>query len=209
MSDEGERGGGIYVHYPFCVHRCPFCDFTLITPRNIPHQSYTDALISELTGRAASLKGPAQTLYIGGGTPSLWSLGELGRFLDAVRREPGLVAEAEITIEANPTEVSAPWLSEILARGINRVSLGIQSLRDDLLRSLERTHDAAQALWALDLLLSSDLGSVSMDMMFGIEGQTAEAWSVDRGQVRSLGVPHLSVYGLTGAEGTPLGDRVR
>jgi len=209
VSDEGELTGGIYVHYPFCVHRCPFCDFNLITPRKIPHGTYTDALLSELNARAPSMLGPAQTLYIGGGTPSLWALGDLGRFLDAVRDRPGLSEDAEITIEANPTEVSAPWLREILAMGINRVSLGVQALRDDLLRSLERTHDARAAMSSIDALLSSGLRSVSMDLLFGIEGQRPDIWEADLREVQSMGVPHLSVYGLTLEEGTPLWDRVR
>lgn len=201
--------GGIYVHYPFCVHRCPFCDFTLITPREIPHQGYTDSLISELHHRGSTLGGEAQTLYLGGGTPSLWSMGELGRFLEAVRETPGLADGAEITIEANPSEVTDEWLKQVIALGINRVSLGMQSFRDVHLAFMERTHKAADGLRALDLLLASDRISVSMDLIFGVQSQTLEGWREDIVRALALGVPHLSVYGLTVEEGTPLWDRVR
>jgi len=206
---DAEPGGGIYVHYPFCLHRCPFCDFTLITPRQIPHGGYTDALISELARRGPALDGPARTLYIGGGTPSLWALEELKRFIGAVRQHPGLTEGAEITIEANPSEVTPAWLDAIRAAGINRVSLGVQALRDDLLIPLERTHDTQMALAAVDLLLTSDLLSVSMDLIFGLEGQTLEAWNEDLRHAIQLGLPHLSVYALTVERGTPLWDRVR
>lgn len=195
-------GGGIYVHFAYCTRRCSYCDFALATPRSIPAGAYTDALVAELATKVDSLGGPAGTLYLGGGTPSLWPLAELERFMAAVYAAPGLEAGAEVTIEANPDEVDERWLDAVIDLGVNRVSLGVQSLDDGTLTALTRTHDAAAAEAALsrlaDAFESGRLASFSVDLIYGLAGQTLAAW---RQQLTSVvgrwGPPHLSLYALT------------
>jgi oxygen-independent coproporphyrinogen-3 oxidase len=206
--------GGIYVHFAYCTHRCVYCDFALATPRTIPAARYTDALVAELASKAETLGGPARTLYIGGGTPSLWPTAELGRFLRAVRAAPGIAEGAEITIEANPEEVTDAWLEEVLALGVNRISLGVQSFDAAALAALSRTHGVAAAEAALARLQAAHrrgaLASFSLDLMYGLGGQTLARWL---GQLEAVvdrfDPPHLSLYALTVEAPTVLGLRVR
>ena len=144
--------GGLYVHLPYCEHHCSYCDFVVATPRRIPQVAYTDALLAELTFRAPSLPEGASTLYLGSGTPSLWDVAQLSRFLSAVRETPGLTPGAEVTLEANPNEVTPQRLEALGALGINRISLGVQSFQDTLLPRIDRRHDGAQALRACQLI---------------------------------------------------------
>ena len=134
---------GIYVHFPYCTHRCTYCDFTLQTPRRVPGERYADLVLRELALRAPSASGPAPTFYVGGGTPSLWAPRELGRVLDGVRATLGLAAGAEVTVEANPDQVDAAWVAGVRAAGVNRVSLGVQALDDAQLEALTRRHRVA------------------------------------------------------------------
>ncbi len=209
-SQEADNGqaGGIYVHFPFCTHRCNYCDFVLTTPKTVPVERYTDGLIAELSLRADGLHVPARTLYIGGGTPSLWPPQALARFVDAVRRRPGLAAGAEVTVEANPRQVDAAWIAGVRAAGITRVSLGIQALRDDLLAGITRRHSGAGGLDALKRLLDADFQSVSADLMFGLAGQQLTDWRSDLDRIADTGVPHLSIYNLTVEPRTALAKAV-
>lgn len=195
---------GIYVHFPYCTHRCTYCDFALQTPRNIPQRPYTDALLAELALRAPGVVGPAPTLYIGGGTPSLWALPELARFVAAARERVGIADGAEVTLEANPNQVDDAWVEGVLALGVNRVSLGVQALRDDHLAALTRRHSAAHAVATVRRLAAAGLRSYSFDLIFGVPGQTLARWRDDLARAVDLGAPHLSVYGLTVEPGTVL-----
>ncbi len=202
--------GGVYVHFPFCLHRCFYCDFNTYTPPTIPHRAYADAVLRELDHRASWLPGPARSLYFGGGTPSLWDPAELGRVVEAVRQRPGLEAGAEITLEANPGEVTAEAVNAWQEAGVNRVSLGVQSLRDKLLRAVDRRHDAATAHQAARLLARGGLESWSLDLIFGLPGQDPATWAEDVTRVvEELAPPHLSVYALGVEAGTPLERLVR
>ena len=202
--------GGVYVHFPYCRHHCAYCDFNVATPRNIPQQAYTDAVVAELGRRAHALPTPADTLYVGGGTPSLWALSELQRVADKARATPGLTADAEVTIEANPAEVTGEWLAGIQALGFNRVSLGVQAMRDGLLAAADRRHDVVAARRAVDLIRAAGLRSWSMDLMFGLAGQTPRGWVGDVLQAAdTLRPPHLSVYALTVEPRTRLAWQVR
>jgi oxygen-independent coproporphyrinogen-3 oxidase len=167
------------------------------TPRRIPQVRFTDAILAELDLRAPALGGPAETLYLGGGTPSLWEPEQLARVLSAVRTSPGLVDDAEITLEANPNDVTAGRLALLRDLGITRLSVGVQSFQDALLVQIERRHDARCALEACQLVAEAGLESHSIDLIFGLPGQSAEAWMEDVATAVSLGPPHLSVYGLT------------
>lgn len=209
---------GLYVHFPWCVHRCPYCDFVLTTARVPPSEAYTDALLAELAHRRQTeWDGALGTLYIGGGTPSLWEPRALARFVAAVA--PELVASAERTLEANPEQVDDEWLEAITALGFNRVSLGVQSLDAEALTHLGRGHGPDGAARALDRLADAHaggrLGSFSVDLMYGwrrsdgrpqeVEGLLAEATAI----VTRWRPPHLSCYALTVEPRTVLGRKVR
>lgn len=189
--------GGLYVHFPYCEHHCSYCDFVVATPRTIPQARFTDAILAEIATRAGGLGQPAQTLYLGGGTPSLWEPDQLARVLEAVGRHPGLAPEAEVTLEANPSEVSVERLSALRRLGITRISVGVQSFQDALLVRIERRHDGATALRACRLIADAGFRSYSLDLIFGLPGQSLEAWTSDLNTVLELQPPHVSVYGLT------------
>lgn len=206
--------GGLYVHFAYCARRCVYCDFALATPKSIPADRYTDALIAELAGVAPTLGGPARTFYVGGGTPSLWPTTELARFLAAARTSPGIAPDAECTLEANPEEVTDTWLADVIGLGINRISLGIQSLDDGQLTQLSRVHGRAGAIAALERLhdahAANRLRSYSIDLMYGLPGQTLDQWASDLTTLLDrYAPPHLSLYALTVEPTTVLGLRIR
>jgi oxygen-independent coproporphyrinogen-3 oxidase len=201
--------GGIYIHFPYCGHRCNYCDFNVATPKNPPQGRYTEAIIAELAWRGQSHPGPYKSLYIGGGTPSLWRPSLLRLVLEAARQVPGLAPDAEVTLEANPNEVTAEFLDQYLETGINRISLGVQSLRNEHLHTLDRRHRAKEVEGAIVALNQAGLSSYSIDMIFGVSGQTVHGWKEDLNRLVSWDVPHLSLYGLTLEERTQLAWLVR
>jgi len=214
MTQTLSTSAGIYIHFAYCARRCVYCDFALATPKNIPADRYTDALLAELAATAHTLPGPARTLYVGGGTPSLWPVRELARFLAAARTSPGIAPDAEITLEANPEEVDDAWLAAVTGLGVNRISLGVQSLDDGELTALSRMHGVAGAIAAADRIAaayaSKTLASFSIDLMFGLPGQTLAAWLAQLGHaVDRFDPPHLSLYALTIEPTTVLGLRIR
>lgn len=200
--------GGIYVHFPYCEHRCTYCDFVIATPRIIPQRRFTEALLAELKLRAPQLMGPAKSLYLGGGTPSLWAPDELARVIAAIRAEPGLCEGAEVTLEANPNDLNEERLALFKALGVNRISLGVQSFTDELLATIGRTHTGAQAIEACRAIENAAFASYSIDLIFGLPGQNLSLWQADLSQALELDPPHLSVYGLTVEPRTPLAAQV-
>ena len=209
MDGERPKSGGIYVHFPFCTHRCFYCDFNVFTPPSIPHTAYTDAVLEELAFRARGLEQPARSLYFGGGTPSLWETTEIGRVVDAVRRSPGLMPEAEVTLEANPSDVSESRLAALLDVGINRLSLGVQAVDDPILKAADRRHDAKTAVEAVEAAMRAGFQSVTVDLMFGLPTQGLKQWQDTLNRVAAWDVPHLSIYALTVEPRTPLARLVR
>lgn len=197
MRPDEPAARGVYVHFPYCTHRCVYCDFTLQTPRVVPGARYADLVVRELELRRGVLVGPAETLYVGGGTPSLWAVADLARVIAAVRDQPGLAPGAEVTVEANPDQVDDAWVAGVRAAGVDRVSLGVQALRDPLLTALTRRHAVAGALAAITRLRGGGFTSWSVDLMFGLPGQTLAGWREDVARMVALEPPHLSVYGLT------------
>jgi len=193
----GAVAGGIYVHFPYCTHRCTYCDFTLQTPRRVPGARYADLVLAELALRAPGAVGPAPSFYVGGGTPSLWAVDALARVLDGVRGTVGLAEGAEVTLEANPDQVDDAWVRGVRALGVNRVSLGVQALDDALLEALTRGHRVAGAERALARVAGGGFDSYSVDFICGLPGQTAAGWAADLQRIVDLGAPHLSIYGLT------------
>ncbi len=208
LDADWSSGGGIYVHFPFCVHRCFYCDFNVFTPPRVPHRRYTDAVLSELVGRSDLLEGPARSLYIGGGTPSLWDPREVQRLIDAAAQRPGLRADAEVTLEANPSDITRERLVDYRTAGVNRVSIGVQATDDKILKAADRRHSALTARRAVEFALDAGFQSVTLDLIFGLPTQTQGQWRETLDEVLRWDVPHLSIYALTVEERTPLAKMV-
>ncbi len=190
---------GLYFHIPFCAKRCPYCDFAFVVRKNPPFARFTDALLGEL----ASARPPApETIYFGGGTPSLLPPHEMERILEAIVIKTG----AELTLEANPEDIDA--LSALSRLGINRLSLGVQALDDRILQTLGRIHDARAARAAVTEAVRL-VGNVSADLIFGIPDLRTEKLLDAARFLIGEGVSHLSAYGLTVHEGTRLAKDLR
>jgi oxygen-independent coproporphyrinogen-3 oxidase len=223
---ERERRLGLYVHIPFCTAKCRYCDFNSYAGQESLIPAYTQALIreAEMWSAACSSAGGgqtrpwrarlgrstagggwrAETLFFGGGTPSLMPLVELERILERLRRYLGLTPDAEVTLEANPGTVDELYLSRLREMGVNRLSLGVQSFREHELAFLGRIHSAEEARSAYRAARSAGFDNVSLDLIFGLPGQTAGRWLESLDQAIGLGAEHLSLYPLTVEDGTPL-----
>jgi oxygen-independent coproporphyrinogen III oxidase len=183
---------GAYVHVPYCAHRCAYCSFVAVTGRET-EGAYFDAVVREARVRAGEVAGPLDTVYFGGGTPSFAEPASLGRVLGALREAFGVESGAEVTAEANPDDLCEARLAALAGLGVNRLSVGVQSLRDGELLPLERRHDARAAIGALRRAVALGL-RVSADLMIGIPGQTRESLGESLGQILAEGVGHVSVY---------------
>jgi len=188
-----------YVHVPFCRHRCGYCDFAIVTGRDDLIERYVAALHEELRRLGDPL--PLDTLYLGGGTPSHLGPDGLRRLFDILHERLVPAADAEVTVEANPADVTEPLVAALRAAGTTRVSLGAQSLDAATLRSLDRDHAPADVRQAVDRLLAAGL-TVSVDLMTAAPGQTPADLERDLEAVTALGTQHLSVYCLTWEKGT-------
>lgn len=191
----------IYIHIPYCHARCAYCDFySTVTRGKI--DLYVDCLINELRSRAQEWQGePLKSLYIGGGTPSLLPLPLLGRLLGEM---PIGTETEEITIEANPEDVTADWVRYVASSPINRVSMGVQSLNDEQLRFIGRRHTAAQAVSAVKTLRDGGINNISLDLIYGLPGQDLESWHMSLQGLLELRPEHLSAYLLSYERGTRL-----
>jgi oxygen-independent coproporphyrinogen-3 oxidase len=191
---------GLYVHVPFCVTRCGYCDFFSTTDRALTAR-YVDAVLAEHAARPAFP--PFATLYLGGGTPSALPLPDLVRLIRGLSH-PTL---AEVTVEANPDDVTPAWLAAVKDAGVNRLSLGIQSLDDPTLRFLGRRHDAARAVSAVREARAAGLANLSLDFIYALPGQDVRAWIRTLDAAIALRAEHLSCYQLTVEPHTPFGRR--
>ncbi len=201
--------GMVYVHVPFCASRCIYCDFysTIQTPEN--RVGYTRAACEEIRRRAQGFPAKEiQSVYFGGGTPSQLGVDQLGEILSAVRRSFCVCEDSEITIEANPDDITPEFARQLKALGFNRASLGVQSFNDATLHLLNRRHTAAQARQAVQMLCESGIKNMSIDLIYGLPGQTIEQFRHDLAEAFSLPISHLSSYALTMEEGTPLARKV-
>jgi oxygen-independent coproporphyrinogen-3 oxidase len=205
-----KRRGSVYVHFPWCLAKCPYCDFvSYAAPReSIDHVGYADAVLREIDGRAAIAAGglTIASVFFGGGTPSLWEPRELGRVLARVRERFTCTEDLEVTVECNPTSLDRDRARAMRAVGVGRVSIGTQSLRQDQLKFLGRLHDASGARAAIDDALASGMPRVSTDMIFGLPGQTPEDARDQALTLADLGLAHLSCYQLTIEPGTQFGE---
>lgn len=204
---------GVYVHYPYCAKRCPYCDFNVVQPGpdGRPDVRYRDAVLAELSARAPGFagRGGAVSLYFGGGTPALWAPECIASVVEAVRSVVGLVDGAEITLEANPHEADEGTLSALRQAGINRLSLGTQSFDDDLLERLGRQNRRSDNLRCVEAARKTGFDNLSLDLVQGAAGQSLEAALNDVRAVLALEPEHVSTYELTVHEGTPFGARSR
>ncbi|MBQ1178929.1 MAG: radical SAM family heme chaperone HemW [Bacteroidaceae bacterium] len=197
---------GIYIHVPFCQSRCAYCDFystTLLTHRAM----YVDTLCRELRHRLPELQGQKiETIYFGGGTPSTLTIDELSKILRCIKESATLnnSINQEITLEANPDDLKDEYVQGLLTLPINRISLGIQSFHNPTLRLVGRRHTAQEAIDAVLRLQQAGLTNISIDLIYGLPGETIDDWSYSLDQAISLGVKHISAYHLTYEEGTRL-----
>lgn len=205
-----EQPLGVYVHFPWCLQKCPYCDFySLATERPaIPHAAYADAVLRELERRAPALAEPPPlgSVFFGGGTPSLWEPRELGRVLSRILELFPARGRVEVTAECNPSSFDERRAAELAEAGVNRVSLGAQSLDAERLAFLGRLHDGAGALAAVRTALRAGFSRVSADLIFGVAGQSPEAARDEVRAVAELGPTHLSAYALTVEPGTRFGQ---
>ncbi len=193
---------GIYIHWPFCAAKCPYCDFNSHVKREIGEERYLAAILRELSFYAELASGRrVSSVFFGGGTPSLMLPSTVERILDGIAALWALEPDAEITLEANPSSVEAGRFSDIRRAGVNRVSLGVQSLRDDQLRFLGRLHDVAEARAAIGVA-HEHFDRVSFDLIYARPGQTAEEWRTELKEALALAAGHLSLYQLTIEPGT-------
>ena len=193
----------LYVHWPFCLSKCPYCDFNSHVRESVDQARWRDALLRELDHFAALLPGATITsIFFGGGTPSLMPPETAAAVIDRASACWTLAEDAEITLEANPTSTEAARLEDFRAAGINRVSLGVQALDDDALCFLGRGHDAAEARQAV-ALAQRIMPRTSFDLIYARPGQTVEAWRDELTEALSFAGDHLSLYQLTIEKGTP------
>lgn len=193
----------LYIHVPFCIRKCIYCDFISVPYDRTLAKRYADALFAELRMRKDTA-GELKTVYLGGGTPSLMPEVFFERLFSSIRDDLVISPSAEITIEANPGTINGSKIDTLLSLGINRVSIGVQSLADEELRTLGRVHTSAEAISSAKLVKDLGVNNISLDLMYGIPGQTRETWNKTLERTLELGPSHISAYELTPEKKTPL-----
>ncbi len=207
MIEDWQNGGfGIYIHWPFCLSKCPYCDFNSHVRQNVDHTIWKDALLSELS-HAATLtpNRSVQSIFFGGGTPSLMAPETIEAIINEIARHWHIGNDIEITLEANPTSVEAGKFADFKTAGINRVSMGIQALNDVDLKRLGRLHTAAEAIQAFDIA-KNNFKQVSFDLIYARQDQSLSSWQSELTQALNLTIDHLSLYQLTIENGTRFGE---
>jgi putative oxygen-independent coproporphyrinogen III oxidase len=215
-----DRPLGFYLHVPYCASRCGYCDFNTYTASELrgsggalaSRETYADTLAEEIR-LARKVLGddprPARTVFVGGGTPTLLPAADLGRMLAAVRDAFGLAEDAEITTEANPESVDARYLAELREAGFNRVSFGMQSARQHVLRVLDRSHTPGRPEACVAEARAAGFDHVNLDLIYGTPGETDEDWRASLDAAIGAGPDHVSAYALIVEEGTQLARRIR
>lgn len=204
MTAPDESAFGVYIHWPFCLSKCPYCDFNShVRHARIDEPRYVRAFAAEIAATAARVpRRTVSTIFFGGGTPSLMQPATVGAILDAIGKHWPIARNAEVTLEANPTSVEATRFKGYRAAGVNRVSLGVQALDDEALKSLGRTHTAAEALAAVAIARGA-FERTSFDLIYARPGQTPQAWAVELKRAIAEAGEHLSLYQLTVEPDTP------
>jgi putative oxygen-independent coproporphyrinogen III oxidase len=206
----------VYVHFPFCLAKCPYCDFTSYARARgeIDHAGYADAVLAEIDARGAAFEGARiETVFFGGGTPSLWEPAELGRVLAGILARAEVAADVEITAECNPSSLDEARARALLDAGVNRLSVGVQSLDEERLRFLGRLHDADGGLAAVRAAIRAGAPRVSGDLIYAVATDariaSADEAARDVAAVADLGPTHVSAYSLTIEPGTAFGELAR
>ncbi len=203
-----DYGFGLYVHWPYCSKICPYCDFNVYAAKDRDNAPLIDAILKDISAHHQRFGGAHRldTIYFGGGTPSLLLAGDIARIINHAQSLYGLGEKSEITLEANPNDLLGADLKSLHDAGVNRLSIGVQSLRDDALAFLGRDHDARTAVQAIESALPL-FRSISIDLIYARPGQSSEDWSNELNDALQLGAPHLSLYELTIEERTAFGRR--
>jgi oxygen-independent coproporphyrinogen-3 oxidase len=206
---------GVYIHVPFCAHICPYCDFNTFSGQETLIPDYVEATKRETTMWSGAFAGRAAgSIFFGGGTPSLLEPSQIGSLVAACQLEFDVAPDAEITVEANPNDLSERYCAGLLAAGVNRLSIGAQTLQHRGLRILGRLHEASQVAAAVSAARVAGFQNVSLDFIYGWPGQTLPQWEDDLAQVLMGGIDgsrpdHLSLYSLIVEPGTPMADAVQ
>lgn len=187
----------VYLHLPWCERKCPYCDFNSHVRDDLPEEAYVGALLTDLAQELRGEERPLQTVFIGGGTPSLFSVSAISELLQGLRALADLDADAEITMEANPGSIESDRLAGYAAAGVNRFSVGVQSFDDDCLQALGRVHGSAEARAAARAAQHSGARSFNLDIMHGLPRQDLDSGLADLRTAVATGAPHLSWYQLT------------
>lgn len=208
MSEDWQNGGfGLYVHWPFCLAKCPYCDFNSHVSARIDQSQWADAYVSELDRVGRLTEGRVlRSVFFGGGTPSLMEPRVVDRILTKVRETWPTANDMEVTLEANPTSVEAARFEGYRTAGVNRISMGVQALNDADLRRLGRMHTANEAMAAFDVARNI-FSRVSFDLIYARQDQSESDWEAELKLALTLAVDHLSLYQLTIEDGTAFGDR--
>ena len=203
-----------YVHIPYCIKRCGYCDFNTYTPSElqdgatleIVSNDYIDAVLRELE---AAPKDVVPTIFFGGGTPSLLPADDLGRVITAIKARNGLTADCEVTLEANPDSVTAEKLAHYLEVGFNRISFGMQSAKPHVLAALDRTHNPANVEKAISMARVAGFKSISVDLIYGTPGESLDDWQETVSAALALDIDHISAYALIVETGTKLAAQIK
>ena len=196
---------GIYFHIPFCASRCAYCDFCSTENRRDLIPAYQEAIIAHLEEYAPRLEGYlVDTVYFGGGTPSWYGAKNLIKIFDALKRCCKVLVDAEVTLEANPDSIREDELRQLRRAGFNRISIGMQSANDEILKFINRRHNNERALDAFEAARSAGFGNISIDLIYGLPAQSREDWADTLTRAVLLGPEHISCYGLKVEEGTDL-----
>jgi oxygen-independent coproporphyrinogen-3 oxidase len=197
---------GLYIHVPYCEAKCHYCDFNSYAGREREFEAMAQAIHDDLERATRTRVLPAlTTIFVGGGTPSVMPGAAVARWLGLARERLGFAPDVEITSEANPGSLNAEWLEAMQAAGLTRLSMGVQSLDDDELRTLGRVHTRAVAREAVAIARRAGVRSLSLDLIFGLPGQSLDRWKRNLDEILALDADHLSLYGLIIEEGTPFG----
>jgi len=203
-----------YVHIPYCVRRCGYCDFNTYTPSELQDGAtleivsgdYIDAVLKELATAPLDV---VPTIFFGGGTPSLLPPKDLGRVISAIKERNGVSEDCEITLEANPDSVTQEKLEQLIAAGFNRISFGMQSSNPEVLKVLDRTHNPENVRKAVDMARAVGFSSVSVDLIYGSPGESLADWAATIKEALSLDIDHISAYALIVEEGTKLAAQIK
>ncbi len=199
---------GLYIHIPFCRRKCHYCDFHFSVSFRLK-DAVVEALKKELVLRKNLITPPFDSLYFGGGTPSVLSMDEWSEIMQIIQENYSFVPGAECTVEVNPDDVNTQYIRHLKSLGVNRLSIGVQSFDDDVLRSLNRSHNSRMTIDAVHIAQEQGIGNINLDLIYGIPSTTREQWVKNLEIFHALELPHLSAYALTVEERTALHHMIR